>query len=163
MAAYHDHRVTWVYNRVRLIDEDNKDIGNLEDSVPEYYGRRTITQAAWGSCILGCATSYRAASLMNTLPIGRHARAHDSWIQVMLHSKGYFFLDCPLQLYRLHGSNNAGWNKDTTSEQDRNMRDGYIELLRELALNRKVKATRRIFFYLLYLKKLGKRMVSQDL
>jgi glycosyltransferase involved in cell wall biosynthesis len=160
IAAYSDPEIAWVYNRVLLIDENNNKIGTLEDTAPEYYQRRSITQAAWGSCILGCATSYRATAIMSALPIGRYARAHDSWIQLMVHSEGYSFLDSQLQLYRLHGSNSAGWNNNTSEEQNIKMRDGYIDLLKELAMNQNIRRTKRSFFLFLYLKKILKRTLS---
>ena len=161
VLAYDDPKIAWVYNRVELIDENGRRIGTLEDAAPDYYGEKTITQAAWGSCILGCATSYRAEAVKWTLPIGRHARAHDSWIQLLLHARPHVFLDVQLQFYRMHEANSAGWNQPEGPEHQRQMHDGYVRLLRELSQNPKIPVDRRLFFFGLYLKKALLRQIRQ--
>jgi hypothetical protein len=126
---------------VELIDENGRSIGALEDAAPDTTATRRSGQAAWGSCILGCATSYRAEAVKWTLPIGRHARAHDSWIQLLLHGRPHVFLDVQLQFYRMHEANSAGWNQPEGPEHQRQMHDGYVRLLRELSQNPKIPST----------------------
>lgn len=159
MDAYQDPDVDWVYNRVRLIDRQDGPLGLLEDADPSYYERKSFRQALWGACVLGCATSYRKSALHLAMPIGRYARAHDSWIQLVLHGRGHRFLPQELQLYRLHDSNTAGWNKPHEREVVDKMTAQYVALLGDLTSSAILTRSKKALVRYLYAKKRLKRFL----
>lgn len=106
--VYSDTKVMWVYNEVKLTDKDNNQIGLLTDQLPDYWTRRKLLYYTWGSCILGCATSYRASVLKDIWPADPLAPGHDSWIQLAIYPAKPFYIQEILQDYRQHGKNAVG-------------------------------------------------------
>lgn len=149
---YKDVNVSWVYNKVILINENDKEGGYLEDTVKDYYlkERRKLLYYTWGSCILGCATSYRAKDLHKVMPIGKNAPAHDSWIQLALYPKKAFFIDEYLQYYRIHGNNTAGWNKEATKEREKQAIFDNMNYLKALLSNKNLVVWKRLFFFCIF-------------
>ena len=154
MEKYIDPHISWIYSRVVLVDEEDRKIGSLEDTSPDYWKKRTLLQNAWGSCILGCATSYRAIDLHKILPSSDFARAHDSWIQFALFPKKSLSIDKVLQEYRLHNSNTAGWNKKPSKEQEATSLASYLLFLKDIQNCKNIALWKRMFFGLFYVVKL---------
>jgi glycosyltransferase involved in cell wall biosynthesis len=104
-----DKTISWVYNEVRLVDGDGRPVGYLTDVFQEYYTKKwSVLHRIGGRCILGCATSYRAADLKDVLPINNLAPGHDSYIQLALHGMKSLHLETILQEYRQHDQNVFG-------------------------------------------------------
>lgn len=125
VACYKDKKVLWAYNKVRLIDAQEVPMGTMTDTWPGYYtrSRRWILNYVWGSCILGCTTSYRASAIKKFLPPDAHASAHDSWLQMALWPSEPAEVDEVLQDYRVHG-NNASDFKLTRSREEEKILEG---------------------------------------
>lgn len=153
--VYQETRVSWVYNKVVLVDENDKETGYLEDTLKDYYTkeRKKLLYYTWGSCILGCATSYRAKDLHEVMPIGKYAPAHDSWIQLALYLKKSFFIDEYLQSYRIHENNTAGWNKEATKERENQAISDNMRYLKCLPQNKNLGIIKRMFFFCIYFAK----------
>jgi glycosyltransferase involved in cell wall biosynthesis len=150
VVAYEDEKVAWVYNKVILIDGNDKEIGYLEDTAPDYYRQKTALENTWGSCILGCATSYRAKDLHQVMPIGRYAPAHDSWIQLALYPKKAVCIDEYLQEYRIHENNTFGLGKEATKERELQAISENMRYLKDLPSCRNLKLSQRCFFFVVY-------------
>ncbi len=163
VEVYNDRAIAWVYNRVVLVDEEGKEIGHLEDTAPDYYREKTALENTWGSCILGCATSYRAPLLHAVMPIGSYAPAHDSWIQLALYPKQSHCIQDILQAYRLHGNNNAGWNKEPTSEREQLAIANNMRYLKHLPYNKNLNLGKRLFFFFVYLAKVVRASVRSNM
>jgi len=145
MQVYQEQKTLWAYNRVALIDESTQRIGLLENTISTYYSKRKLLQYTWGSCILGCATSYRASLLKNIWPADPLAPAHDSWIQLAIYPAQSAYIPEILQEYRQHRNNTTGLkNKVTESEAiSQNMK-----YLKNLVHNSHLSITKRFFFLL---------------
>ncbi len=150
IEAYLDKKVVWVYNKVVLIDKDGNKIGLLEDSAPDYYRNKTAIENTWGSCILGCATSYRAKDVHKIMPIGMHAPAHDSWIQMALYPKKAHFIDEYLQEYRIHDANTVGIGQEATKERETKAIFENMCYLKCLPHNRNLGIKKRLFFLVVF-------------
>lgn len=156
VEAYKDPSVLWVYNKLVLVDEDEKEIGFLEDTLKDYYTkeRMKLLYYTWGSCIGGAMTSYRASILHKVMPIGKHAPAHDSWIQLAIFPSKSFFIDKVLQVYRQHGGNEVGWGQEFSKEEFKKREklaiSGNLQFLKYLPKNRHLQLWKRIYFYFVY-------------
>lgn len=148
--VYKNENVSWVYNKVVLIDEEGKEIGYLEDKDPDYYRNKKELENTWGTCILGCATSYRVKDLHKVMPIGKYAPAHDSWIQLALYPKKSFFIDEYLQSYRIHDNNTAGWNKEATKDREDKAVSDNMRYLKSLSRTKNLGIKKRLFFFFIY-------------
>ncbi|MFH1188278.1 MAG: glycosyltransferase [bacterium] len=159
VAAYKDPRVFWVYNKLVLVDEHDKKIGFLEDTINDYYKkeRMKLLYYTWGSCIGGAMTSYRASILHKAMPIGRYCPAHDSWIQLAIFPLKPFFIDEVLQVYRQHNSNEVGWGKKQTMKELKRKKQEAISdnmrYLKYLPENKNLQLWKRIFFNIVYVAK----------
>lgn len=117
LKVYEDPSVHWVSNKAVITNEKNDPVGYLTDTMPDYYerGRQKLLYYTWGSCIIGCATSYRARILKGIWPADPHAPGHDSWIQLAIFPAKYFHIDEVLQKYRQHNNNTIGLKKGDES------------------------------------------------
>lgn len=157
VAAYADTKVAWVYNEVRLTDKDNNQIGLLTDELPSYWTRRKLLYYTWGSCVLGCATSYRTSILKDIWPADPLAPGHDSWIQLAIYPAHPFYIREILQDYRQHGKNvvgvpslEAGYTGNVELAIANN-----LAYLKSLSKNQKLKSWKRVLFVIvLSLKKI---------
>ncbi len=156
--------IHWVYNRVILIDDEDKEIGFLEDSAPDYYKKRKLLYSTWGSCVLGCATSYRSKLLKSVLPIGKYAPAHDSWIQLAIFPKKSFYINEVLQSYRQHCKNVVGWGKEIDTnvlkEREKQAISDNLRYLKCLSTNRNLTLGKRLFFLVVYFVKLIRNILT---
>jgi glycosyltransferase involved in cell wall biosynthesis len=159
IKAYDDTNAAWAYNRVSLIDEKGKLLGLMTDTFPEYYTkeRRWILNYVWGSCILGCATSYRASLIRKLLPPDKNAPSHDSWLQMAVWPHEPAAIGTVLQEYRLHGSNTSDFKLFRTSSEERNLEvraiaDNVTRLI-SYAKNPKLQSWKRLLFLLTYVAK----------
>lgn len=118
--AYKDPSVMWVFNRLVITDKDNNPIGYIDDTLPDYYRHKTMLENAWGTCIGGAMTSYRADLVKSTLPIPLYSPAHDSWIQFAIYPTKPVFIDKVLQTYRQHNNNMVGMKVESDKEYLRN-------------------------------------------
>jgi hypothetical protein len=148
-----------VYNEVRLIDENGKSNGYMTDTFPEYYSkeRRWILNYVWGSCILGCATSYRASLVRSALPSDKYAPAHDSWLQLALCPKKPAYIKEVLQDYRIHDNNTSDFklkrsDEEAKSLETRAIKDNMIRL-KSFSTNSHLAIWKRILFFVVYVVK----------
>ena len=162
MSIYeNDLDVCMVYNKVSLTDEENNKIGTLEQTIGSNYytQKRSAASYTWGSCILGCATSYRYKSISGIWPADQFAPAHDSWIQLLLSKKKHIFLDQYLQDYRQHADNVFGIRKnhsnDTTEAQYRAIRQNF-KYIKSLILNKIVPKNIRAYLVMVLMFKIIK-------
>ncbi len=157
LAAYSNKSVMWVYNEVRLTDQGNNQIGLLTDQLSDYWTRRKLLYYTWGSCVLGCATSYRASLLENIWPADINAPGHDSWIQLAIYPARPFHIPEVLQDYRQHASNLVGF-KATQSEFDMKTEQkaiaDNIRYLASLSKNYRFQFWKRVYFRTVYTLKL---------
>lgn len=156
VERYRDPSVSWVYNRLVITDAAGNEIGYLEDTLPDYYRHKTMLENAWGSCIGGAQTSYRAALVKKAMPADPYAPAHDSWIQLAINPLRGTFVNQILQTYRQHGANEVGV-RTFTREQEierevRAIREN-IRYLRSLAGNSRLPFWKRSFFFFAYIAK----------
>ncbi|MFA6608781.1 MAG: glycosyltransferase [Candidatus Paceibacterota bacterium] len=154
VEVYKNKKIVWVYNKVVLTNSENKKIGYLEDSALDYYRNKTALENTWGSCILGCATSYRAEDLHKILPAGKFAPAHDSWIQLALYPKKSFFIDEYLQDYRIHKGNTFGLGEKATKEREQLAVKENILYLKNLPMNKNLSFGKRLFFKAVFIAKM---------
>jgi len=153
MDKYKDKSIQWVYNKVVVTNEENKPIGCLKDFIgSNYYDkeRRRLSYYTWGSCILGCATSFRASLLKNIWPAPPHTPSHDSWIQLAIWPAKPFFIDEYLQDYRQHLNNVTGLRKHGTESL---AIGSNLFFLKSLVLSNHIQLWKRGFFFLVILGK----------
>lgn len=167
VKEYQDPRVSWVYNRLVLTDATGSETGYIEDTLPDYYRHKTMLENAWGTCIGGAQTSYRASLLKRTMPVGLYAPAHDSWIQLALNPRRGTFINRVLQTYRQHGNNEVGFGKTLTPEQlaeqeARAIREN-MRYLKHLPMNRTIALWKRVFFLCVYVAKVMRAEVRKIL
>lgn len=161
--AYQDRSVMWAYSEVAVTDEDRKITGYLTNTMPDYWTRRKLLYYTWGSCVLGCATSYRANLIKNIWPADQNAPGHDSWIQLVIYPAKSFYLNEVLQEYRQHNQNTVGLK--SVSEEEINSRerlaiDNNLKYLKSLVLNPKLQLWKRLYFYLIFLIKKIRRFIK---
>ncbi|HEY0948500.1 MAG TPA: glycosyltransferase [Candidatus Paceibacterota bacterium] len=164
VERYQDPSVTWVYNRLVITDATGNEIGHLEDTLPDYYRHKTMLENAWGTCIGGAQTSYRASVVKKAMPVGRYAPAHDSWIQLAINPMRGTFINEILQTYRQHGANEVGVRVFTPEEEaERETRAIYENLryLRNLPLNSTLPLWKRTFFLLVYIAKRARAVIRK--
>lgn len=154
VKVYRDSCVGWVYNRLVITDADNKkEIGYIEDTLPDYYRDKSMLENAWGSCIGGAQTSYRASLLHNAMPIGKYAPAHDSWIQLAIWPAKSVFINKILQKYRQHANNAIGMSSgadETFEERETRAIFENLRYLRSLADEKVLPFWKRTFFMFVY-------------
>jgi glycosyltransferase involved in cell wall biosynthesis len=160
VACYRDPRILWAYNKVRLMDKEGVPGGTMTDTWPTYYSksRRWILNYVWGSCILGCTTSYRASAIKNFFPPDEHAPAHDSWLQMALWPSPPAEVDEVLQAYRVHGSNTSDFKLTRSKEEEkllekRAVRDNLLRL-RSYPFNKRLSMGKRLIFLSAYVLKI---------
>lgn len=108
VKAYSDPSVMWVYNRFVITDSENKEIGYIEDTMPDYFRHKSLLDNMWGSCIGAAQTSYRTHLIKSALPFPLFAPAHDSWIQAVIYPAKPYFINKVLNTYRQHNRNMVG-------------------------------------------------------
>jgi len=148
ITAYKDQSIQWVYNEAELIDETGKTIGFLTDKLPDYWTRRKLLYYTWGSCILGCATSYRRDLILPFWPADTLAPGHDSWIQLAIYPSKSFYITEILQDYRQHNKNAVGlptFNNDFKPNAELAISNN-LNYLKSLAKNRRIQVWKRAFF-----------------
>lgn len=156
VERYRDPSVSWVYNRLVITDAVGNEIGHLEDTLPDYYRHKTMLENAWGSCIGGAQTSYRAALVKSVMPADPYAPAHDSWIQLAINPARGTFINEILQTYRQHGSNEVGVRTFTREEEiEREVRAirENLRYLWSLSRNSRLPLWKRVFFFFAYIAK----------
>lgn len=164
VVCYRDPSVAWAYNEVRLVNDAGVSQGYMTDTFPEYYGkeRRWILNYVWGSCILGCATSYRASLVHNVLPPDRHASAHDSWIQLAIWPAKPFVIQEVLQDYRMHNANTSDFKLSRSAEESKALerqaiKDNMVRL-KSFSGNSCLAPWKRLLFFVVYIFKLMRLM-----
>ncbi len=148
---YKDESVKWVYNKALITDEFNNPTGFLTDTMPDYYekSRQKFLYYTWGSCIIGCATSYRAGLLKNILMADKFAPGHDSWIQLAIFPAKSGFIDEVLQLYRQHSNNTIGLKK---GDENLAIKNNLI-YLKSLIKNKQLVLWKRVFLFIVLIAK----------
>lgn len=156
VEQYRDPSVSWVYNRLVITDAVGNETGYLEDTLPDYYRHKTMLENAWGSCIGGAQTSYRATLVKKAMPADTYAPAHDSWIQLFINPSRGTFVNQILQTYRQHGANEVGVRTFTHEEEI----EREVRAIREnqrylwsLSKNPRLPLWKRGFFFLVYILK----------
>ncbi len=151
VEKYIDISIEWIYNEAIITDENNLPTGHLTDLIPDYYTRRKLLYYVWGSCIIGCATSYRASLIQNRWPADALSSGHDSWIQLAIFPAKPFYLKEVLQDYRQHANNSVGLkgiNKTPEWLMQQNML-----YLGSLMKNRQLQSWKRFYFFAVLLGK----------
>ncbi len=163
VAKYQDSSVVWVCNEVRLINETGEQEGYMTDTIPDYYTakRRWILNYVWGSCILGCATSYRALCIRGLLPPDKYAPAHDSWLQLALWPIPPQVIGDVLQDYRIHDKNTSDFklsrtDKELKAFELRAIKDNMIRL-KSFSHNTNLAVWKRLLFFSVYVIKKVRR------
>ncbi|MDP3402713.1 MAG: glycosyltransferase [bacterium] len=159
IERYADPKVQWVYNEAIITDEQNQPTGHLTDLLPLYYTRKKLLYYTWGSCIIGCATSYRASLLRSLWPADKNAPGHDSWIQLAIYPARRSYIREVLQDYRQHSSNTMGLKdrKGDLENEARAIRENML-YLESLVQNNRLQLWKRLFFLAVLI---GKRMRKQ--
>lgn len=160
VKIYGNQNVHWVANKVVITDEKNNPTGYLTDTMPDYYekSRQKILYYTWGSCIIGCATSYRASILKNIWPADICAPGHDSWIQMAISPANYYLLDEVLQTYRQHANNTVGLKAGNESLAIKNN----MIYLKSLVWNNRVQLWKRFLFLIVFIgKKIRKLLINK--
>lgn len=159
VECYKDPSVEWAYNEVRLVDEKGGSQGYMTDTFPTYYSkeRRWVLNYVWGSCILGCATSYRASAIQTLLPPDKHAPAHDSWLQMALWPSAPAEVKEVLQDYRMHGANTSNFKLSRPKDEEKRMeeqaiKDNFIRL-KSFSRNPRLAIWKRLLFLTAYIAK----------
>lgn len=159
VACYQDPNIAWVYNEVRLVNEQGVSQGYMTDTFPEYYGkkRRWILNYVWGSCILGCATSYRASLVHSVLPPDMNASAHDSWIQLAIWPAKPFVIQRVLQDYRIHSLNTSDFKLSRSAEESKVLEHQAIKdnmmRLKLFSRNPRLALWKRLLFFVIFILK----------
>lgn len=160
VACYNDPTVVWAYNEIRLINETGVPQGYMTDTFHDYYSkeRRWVLNYVWGSCILGCATSYRASFVLPLLPPDEYASAHDSWIQLALWPRKPASVQELLQDYRIHDANTSDFKLSRSSLElkileEKAVRDNMLRL-KFFSRNVNLQLWKRVLFLIVYLFKL---------
>ena len=153
----------WIYNEVAITDQNRKVTGYLTDTMPDYWTRRKLLYYTWGSCVLGCATSYRANLIKNIWPADQNAPGHDSWIQLAIYPARSAYVSEVLQEYRQHNQNTVGLK--SVPEEEINSReklaiDNNLKYLKSLAFNPKLQLWKRLYFYLIFSIKKIRRFIK---
>lgn len=157
VEAYKDQSIRWVYNEARLVDEKGKFIGLLTDISDIYYSkkRRWLLNTIWGTCILGCVTSYRSSLIKNTWPADIHAPGHDSWIQLVIFPAKAFHIPSILQDYRQHDANVFGLRKIVANQSEIIAQN--MKYLKSLVKNRHIQRWKRLFLFIVYHVKMARQ------
>lgn len=162
--AYQDQSIMWAYNEIAVTDENRKITGYLTDTMPDYWTRRNLLYYTWGSCVLGCATSYRARLIKDIWPADRNAPGHDSWIQLVIYPAKSSYLNEVLQEYRQHNQNTVGLKTVSESEikeREKKAVENNINYLNSLILNHNVQLWKRLYFSLVLLVKIIRRYIKR--
>jgi len=147
LQQYQDPSVQWVYNEAIVTDEKNRPTGYLTDLLPGYYTRKKLTYYTWGSCIIGCATSYRAKLIKDRWPADIHAPGHDSWIQLAIYPARRVYITEILQDYRQHSTNTMGLrDRAGDLENEAQAIKENMLYLKSLVKNDRLQVWKRTFF-----------------
>ena len=164
---YHDQRVMWAYNKVRLIDDKEHPMGTMTDTWKDYYSksRRWVLNYVWGSCILGCTTSYRASAIRKFLPPDANAPAHDSWLQMSLWPSEPAEIGEILQDYRVHGNNTSDFKLTRSPEEEKTLearaiKDNMVRL-KAFSMNPRLQLWKRSMFFAAFLGKRARLMYRE--
>lgn len=168
VEAYKDTKVGWVYNKSVLTDINNKEIGYIEQTIPDYYTRkRSMLENAWGSCIGGAHASFRASLIKKLVPWGKEAGPHDPYIQLAIWPAKGVFIDKVLQDYRQHSKNDTGWSvtKITLSPEEFKKREDLsisnnLRLIKKLPTRPGIALWKRVFFLFVYIAKVIRIFLS---
>ncbi len=162
VAAYADPHVQWVYNEVQLINELGEKIGLLTDRLPDYWTRRKLLYYTWGSCVLGCATSYRAKCIRDLWPADKNAPGHDSWIQLAIYPARSWYIPKILQDYRQHSTNVVGFTVEEKFNIDVEKKAiaNNLEYLKSLIRNDRLQLWKRFFFWVVLRVKNIRRVIN---
>jgi glycosyltransferase involved in cell wall biosynthesis len=162
VTCYDNPRIKWAYNKVRLMDSEENPMGTMTDTWPAYYSksRRWILNYVWGSCILGCTTSYRTSAIRKFMPPDEEAAAHDSWLQMALWPSEPAAIDEVLQDYRVHGSNTSDFKLTRSKEEEkaletRAIKDNLVRL-KAFSHNPRLQMWKRGIFFAALLGKHGR-------
>lgn len=154
LERYKDSTIQWAYNEVVVTDKNRKIIGYLTDTILDYWTRRNLLYYTWGSCVLGCATSYRASLIKNIWPADQNAPGHDSWIQLAIYPARSAYVPEVLQQYRQHNQNTIGLQSVPEEEikaRERQAVDNNLKYLKSLVSNSKLQLWKRLYFYIVFL------------
>lgn len=150
---YKNPDVGWVYNQVVITDENRQKIGYLTDTLPGYWTRRNLLYYTWGSCVLGCATSYRKRHVEKIWPADINAPGHDSWIQLAIYPVKSAYVGEVLQDYRQHSSNVVGL-KIVPDEKIKEIENlailNNLNYLKSLSRNRNLQLWKNLYFLVVY-------------
>lgn len=160
---YQNPSIMWIYNEVVITDQNRKVTGYLTDTMPDYWTRRKLLYYTWGSCVLGCVTSYRANLIKNIWPADQNAPGHDSWIQLAIYPAKSAYIPEILQEYRQHKKNTVGLKsvpEEEINSRERQAIDNNLKYLKSLAFNSKLQLWKRLYFYLIFLIKKIRRFIK---
>ncbi len=158
---YQDPKVQWVYNEVRLTNQTGQPIGLLTDKLPDYWTRRKLLYYTWGSCVLGCATSYRTSLIKKLWPADPFATGHDSWIQLAIYPAKSYYIPEILQDYRQHDNNAAGlpsFKADFKADEKLAIHNNLL-YLQSLSSNHTLQIWKRLFFKVVFYAKQLRRIL----
>lgn len=156
VTVYQDKSVAWAYNELVVTDENRKHTGYLTDNLPDYWTRRNFLYYTWGSCVLGCVTSYRRKLLDDIWPADINAPGHDSWIQLAIYPAKSARIAEVLQDYRQHSNNVVGLKPVPIAELaklENKAIENNMKYIASLATNKKLQFWKRIYFSSVYLVK----------
>lgn len=160
VEVYRNKSIKWIYNRSVLIDENNGELGLLEDTIPNYYSeaKLTLLNYAWGTCMGGAHISCRAELVHAAIPIPHTAPAHDTWLELFIYPAKVAFIDEILLEYRQHPGQQIGWNH-VYSKEELKRREGQaisdnMHFLRYLPTDRRLALWKRFFFLIVYIAKI---------
>ena len=155
--AYKDPAVMWVYNRFVITDGEGKEIGYIEDKMPDYFRHKTMLENAWGTCIGAAQTSYRTSVIKKALPIPSYCPAHDSWIQLVIYPAKPYFINEVLNTYRQHRNNMVGLDSGedigVIKARERQAIDDNFRYIKLLTTNKVLPLWKRLFFKSVYIAK----------
>lgn len=154
---YRDKNIKWIYNEVRLINENDGSIGYLSEKIQNYYLPKKFLHYTWGSCMLGCATSYRSEHIKNIWPADKYSPGHDSWIQLAIFPAKSFHIRKVLQDYRQHPNNVFGVRDSAQDERD--AITGNMRYLRSLIQNNRLQLRKRVFIFLVLVGKKARSLL----
>jgi glycosyltransferase involved in cell wall biosynthesis len=155
--AYKDKTVMWAINRFVITDGEGKEIGYIEETLPDYYRHKTMLENAWGTCMGAAQTSYRADLLKSVMPVPSYCPAHDSWIQLAIYPAKPYFINEVTNTYRQHQNNMVGLkvqdNPELFKAREKEAIEGNLKYLKLLTTNKVLPLWKRLFFGLVYVAK----------
>lgn len=163
VEEYKNQKIKWVYNELVITDEKRNHTGFLTDTLFDYWSKRKLLYHTWGSCILGCVTSYRRDLVCDIWPADKYAPGHDSWIQLVIFPAKSFHISEVLQEYRQHSANVVGLKQvdpQNLADLEKKAISDNFHYLKSLVCNKKIQFWKRVFFSFVYLTKKVRKVIK---